>query len=207
MKGKRNEEAFQRDKECLAAFKQQENDGELALYYFDESGFSTTPSVPYGWQRIGETRRIPCHRSRRVNVLGFLSRSNDLFFHTAEQAVTTDTVVAAFDAFVEGYASKHQETGIPCLVVLDNASIHRSGMFKEKLTGWLERGVRVYFLPPYSPELNLIEILSATAPALPYLLHPCSRGVKLSTNGCRLMLIKVTATSKNGYWKSSAMSV
>jgi DDE superfamily endonuclease len=159
VKGKRNEEAFQRDKECLAAFKQQENDGELALYYFDESGFSTTPSVPYGWQRIGETRRIPCHRSKRMNVLGFLSRSNDLFFHTAEQAVTTDTVVAAFDAFVEGYASKHQETGIPCLVVLDNASIHRSGMFKEKLTGWLERGVRVYFLPPYSPELNLIEIL------------------------------------------------
>jgi hypothetical protein len=32
------------------------------------------------------------------------------------------------------YAGKYEETKVPCLVVLDNASIHRSGAFKEKLT-------------------------------------------------------------------------
>jgi len=32
-----------------------------------------------------------------MNVLGFMSRNNDLFFHTAEQSVTTDTVVTAIE--------------------------------------------------------------------------------------------------------------
>lgn len=159
MKGKRNEARFQRDKEYLKALKQREDDGELMLYYFDESGFSTTPCVPYGWQRVGETRKIPCHRSKRMNVLGFLSRNNDLFFHTSEQSVTTETVINAFDAFVEAYASQYEDTKVPGFVVLDNASIHRSGAFKEKLADWERRGVCLHFLPPYSPELNLIEIL------------------------------------------------
>ncbi len=96
-----------------------------------------------------------------MNVLGFLNRSNDLFFHTSEQLVTTDTVVNAFDAFVETYAGKYEETKVPCLVVLDNASIHNSGVFKfkKKLADWQQRGVCLHFLPPYSPELNLIEML------------------------------------------------
>ena len=97
------------------------------LYYFDESGFSTSPCVPYGWQRIGETRQIPCHRSKRMNVLGFISRRNELFFDTAEQSVTTEIVVKVFDAFTEDYAHKYEKTKVPCFVVLDNASIHRSG--------------------------------------------------------------------------------
>ncbi|MDI1294266.1 MAG: transposase [Methylobacter sp.] len=152
MKGKRNEADFQRDKEYLKALKQQENDGELKLYYFDESGFSTTSCVSYVWQRIGETRKIPCCRSKCMNMLGFLNRSNDLFFHTSEQSVTTDTVVNAFDAFVETYAGKYDETKVPCFVVLDNTSIYRSGVFKEKLAGCQQRGVCLHFLPPYSPE-------------------------------------------------------
>jgi transposase len=159
VQGKRNEADFQRDKVYLRTLKQQEDDGKLMLYYFDESGFSTTPCVPYGWQRIGETRQIACHRSKRMNVLGFLNRSNELFFHTSEQSVTTDTVVNAFDAFVETYASKYQQTKVPCIVVLDNASIHRSRVFKEKMADWQQRGVCLHFLPPYSPELNLIEML------------------------------------------------
>lgn len=159
MKGKRPEEDFQRDKAYLASLKRQDDAGELALYYFDESGFSTAPCVPYGWQRIGETRQIPCHRGKRLNVLGFMNRRNNVFFHVAEQAVTTDTVVDAFEAFVQQYASTYQNTQVPCLVVLDNASIHRSRAFKAKLADWKQRGVGLHFLPPYSPELNLIEIL------------------------------------------------
>jgi hypothetical protein len=148
-----------RDQEHLAALKQQEDRNQLKLYYFDESGFSTTPCVPYGWQPIGETKQIPCQRSKRLNVLGFLSRNNDWFFHTAEQSVTTETVVTVFDAFVESYALQYQQTNVPCLVVLDNASIHRSGAFKAKREDWKQRGVSLHFLPPYCPELNLIEIL------------------------------------------------
>ena len=125
------------------------------LYYFDKSGFSTTLCVPYGWQRIGETRQIPCHRSKRINVLSVISRRNNLFFNTTEQSVTTEIVLKVFDDFAEDYAHQYEKIKVPCCVVLDNASTHRSCTFKAQL----ECGVSLHFLAPYSPELNLIEIL------------------------------------------------
>lgn len=139
---------------------QLDDEGQINLYYFDESGFCLTPVVPYGWQPVGETFRIPCQRSQRLNVLGFMSRQNNLFYHTTEGRVTADTVIAAFDEFAEQYYfSEFKQTKKPCLIPLDNASMHRSKAFTDRIEHWLVRGVCLHFIPPYSPELNLIEIL------------------------------------------------
>ncbi|MFR9641485.1 MAG: transposase [Rikenellaceae bacterium] len=48
---------------------------------------------------------------------------------------------------------------LPYLVVIDNAPIHRSKKFMAKVEQWRELDLWIYFLPPYSPELNIIEIL------------------------------------------------
>ncbi|MFI3286724.1 MAG: transposase, partial [Rikenellaceae bacterium] len=45
------------------------------------------------------------------------------------------------------------------VVVIDNAPIHRSKKFMAKVEQWRELDLWIYFLPPYSPELNIIEIL------------------------------------------------
>jgi len=45
------------------------------------------------------------------------------------------------------------------VVILDNCPIYKSKKFKAKIDEWKENDVLIYFLPPYSPELNLIEIL------------------------------------------------
>lgn len=45
------------------------------------------------------------------------------------------------------------------MVVLDNASIHTSDEFEERIEAWARRGLTLKYLPPYCPELNLIEIL------------------------------------------------
>jgi hypothetical protein len=37
---------------------------ELDLYYFDESGFSLTPCIPYAWQPVGEVIEVPSSRSK-----------------------------------------------------------------------------------------------------------------------------------------------
>lgn len=50
----------------------------INLYYLDEVGFSLVPSVPYGWQNIGEYLTIPSRHSRRLNVLGIMNRKNHL---------------------------------------------------------------------------------------------------------------------------------
>ncbi|WP_167094049.1 transposase [Massilia frigida] len=48
---------------------------------------------------------------------------------------------------------------VPCIVVLDNANIHRGEAMKLKRRQWQRRGLYLYYLPPYSPKLNRIDIL------------------------------------------------
>ena len=45
------------------------------------------------------------------------------------------------------------------MVVLDNARVHTSKAFQERREAWEKRGLFIFYLPPYSPHLNLIEIL------------------------------------------------
>jgi hypothetical protein len=47
----------------------------------------------------------------------------------------------------------------PALVVIDNAPIHTSDELEEEVERWEDEGLYLKFLPPYCPELNLIEIL------------------------------------------------
>jgi transposase len=138
---------------------QQEDKGKISLHYYDESGFSTTSCIPYAWQIRGQTKELPKQRSKRLNTLGFLSRANEAFFHTVEGSVKTEHVIAAFDEFTENYYREYQQTKIPCIAVLDNASIHRSKEFIKHVEHWESRAVFLHYLPAYSPELNLIEIL------------------------------------------------
>ena len=42
---------------------------------------------------------------------------------------------------------------------MDNAGIHKSKNFESQQEAWKKQNVELFFLPPYSPELNLIEIL------------------------------------------------
>ena len=45
------------------------------------------------------------------------------------------------------------------VLVVDNAPVHRAKAVKAKLQEWRERGLRLFFLPPYCPHLNRIEVL------------------------------------------------
>ena len=47
----------------------------------------------------------------------------------------------------------------PTIVVLDNASFHKSKKFKSNIARWSNRGLTLLYLPPYSPQLNIIETL------------------------------------------------
>jgi len=47
----------------------------------------------------------------------------------------------------------------PTVLVLDNATVHRSRVVQAKRREWKKKGLRLLFLPPYCPHLNLIEIL------------------------------------------------
>jgi transposase len=42
---------------------------------------------------------------------------------------------------------------------LDNAATHHSRLFRAKSVNWQEKGLFVFYLPKYSPHLNLAETL------------------------------------------------
>ncbi|WP_052566997.1 transposase [Candidatus Magnetobacterium casense] len=44
-------------------------------------------------------------------------------------------------------------------LVIDNASPHKSKSFEENIPKWEAKGLKIFYLPPYSPKMNLIEIL------------------------------------------------
>jgi transposase len=48
---------------------------------------------------------------------------------------------------------------IKTVVALDQASIHTSDKIIEKLEDWKKKNLEIFWLPTYSPQLNLIEIL------------------------------------------------
>ena len=51
---------------------------------------------------------------------------------------------------------------VPTVIALDNANFHRSHAVRDARPDLWQRGIYLYFLPPYSPELNDIERLFRT---------------------------------------------
>ena len=152
LKKLRDPDAFAQCQRELAALQKQEDQGKIALYYFDEAGFALDPTIPYAWQEPTSIIELPAMRYGRINVLGFMNRNNDLHAFMFEQSIHTGVVIACFDAFCQTITKK-------TVVVVDNASIHRSEEFEDRIPSWKKRGLLIKYLSPYSPELNLIEIL------------------------------------------------
>jgi transposase len=44
-------------------------------------------------------------------------------------------------------------------VVLDNASVHRNGKIRQMRSVWEKRGLFLFYIPPCSPHLNIVETL------------------------------------------------
>ncbi len=151
-KSKRSEILFRQAQKEIKALKEQDEAGEIELTYFDETGFNLIPIVPYAWQPIGQTLEIPSTYSPRLNVLGFFSQSQDFYAHTVQGSVDSEVVIACFDQFVQTISKK-------TVVIIDNAPTHTSHKFKNKLQEWASQELIVKYLPTYSSELNLIEIV------------------------------------------------
>ncbi len=69
-----------------------------------------------------------------------------------EGTVNSAVVVASINHFITGLRGATS-------LVIDNASIYTSSEFLENIEGWQKQGLTIVPISPYSPELNLIEIL------------------------------------------------
>lgn len=116
----------------------------------DESHTCTSGYVPYGWQFPWEEICIPAQRGKRLNIFGMVSYDSEYNGFTTTESITSKTIADYLDRFSH---SIKKET----VLVLDNAKVHRSKLIEEMRTIWETRGLYLFFLPPYSPHLNIAE--------------------------------------------------
>lgn len=126
--------------------------GEIDLFYGDESHVCTEGYVPYGWQFPGEEVYTPVEKAKRLNVFGMIDRNNRFQGFCTSESVDAQKVVEFLDHF-------SFKIGRKTFVVLDNASVHRNEKIRRMRTVWEKRGLFLFYIPPYSPHLNIVETL------------------------------------------------
>ena len=129
---------------------QQSKQGYIDLFYADESQVAEEGYVPYGWQFAQEEVSIQVAKGGKVNLFGLISRNNQFFYQTCRQKITARFIVEYLDRLSLTIQK-------PTVVVLDNAKIHTARQVKECLAYWQARGLYLFYLPPYSPHLNICE--------------------------------------------------
>lgn len=126
--------------------------GEIDLYYADEAGVSLEPNVPYGWQFSDEEVSMPLDKGAGINCFGLFTRSNKSWTAVSEKTIDAVFVVEQLERFS---FSLERLT----VVVLDNARIHTGKKIRERIGAWRQRGLFIFYLPTYSPHLNIAETL------------------------------------------------
>lgn len=127
--------------------------GEMVLAYADEAGFECVHPNRTAWTDQGQVHEIEATRGKRLNVIAAMLSTGEVLAAKLWQATNGD----AFVGFLKALVDKVQ--GKPITVILDNASIHKSKEIQPLVELLKRRGLTLYFLPPYSPELNRIERL------------------------------------------------
>ena len=173
LKSKRNQNDFELKQQQIESLKELEDSGYIDLYFGDESHFGLTPNVPYAWQTKENPILLPAAKGKLLNVVGLMNRKNDLFFEVNETTFNADKAILFMDRFADQIVKR-------TVVILDNSPVHKSKKFMAKISEWKEKDLLIFFLPPYSPELNLIEILWRRIKYqwLPYQAYLCFQNLK-----------------------------
>lgn len=124
----------------------------IDLYYGDESRVCLKGYVPYGWQFADEEVFMPSSQGAGLNCLALLTRANRCRFATTQQSIDSAFVIEELEQ-LSGDLERMT------VVVLDNARVHNSKAVQERRQVWEERGLFLFYLPPYSPHLNIAEVL------------------------------------------------
>lgn len=139
-------------REALELLEEQSRQENLDLFYGDESQISPEGYVPYGWQFEDEQVCIESAKGKGLNCFALISRDNRMMYATREESITSDFIIEQLDRL-------SLELVKPTVVVLDNARVHTANKVKKELDIWQQRGLFIFYLPVYSPHLNIAERL------------------------------------------------
>lgn len=113
----------------------------------DETGLRSDESRHRGYAPQGQTPilRIPVRRSS-LSVISALTNQGTVRFMIYKGALKSDILLRFLKRLIRGRKR-------PIFLILDNLRVHKA----RKVTEWVKRNsshIQIFFLPPYSPELN-----------------------------------------------------
>jgi len=151
-KGKPNADLYQVRCQALSLLEEQRRTGSIDLFYGEESRVSEEGYVPYRWQFKDESVEIQVAKGQRLNCFALISRQNQLHYATSSSSIRAVFVVEQLEALSWKLTK-------PTVVVLDNARIHTPDRVRQQCRYWQQRGLYIFYLPAYSPHLNLAQRL------------------------------------------------
>ncbi|WP_216595581.1 IS630 family transposase [Myxosarcina sp. GI1] len=141
----------ERDEEKRKQFKEKlHQKSSNHLVYIDEAGFDNRDDYPYGYSPKGER----CYalksgkRNERVSWIAALKKGKVFAPLTFEGSCNRDL----FETWLEKSLIPQLQPGD--IIIIDNATFHKGQSIQEIVS---EAGCEIWYLPPYSPDLNKIE--------------------------------------------------
>lgn len=143
-KQKEFEKHYQELKESLT--------NEDQIYFMDGVHPQHNSIASYGWIKRGKTKQLKTNNGRkRININGALNLKTKEVLYVEDDRINSQTMIALLQLIL-----KNQKEG-KIHIILDNARYYHSIIVKEFLTE--NTRVQLHFIPPYSPNLNIIERL------------------------------------------------
>ena len=129
----------------------QEEISKSKIYFLDESSINLGMTRLYGWGQKSERVNdyVPDVRFERTSIIATLCEDGINAPMTFKGTLDQDV----FRPYINDFLAPTLNSGD--IVIMDNYSVHT---VKDILNPIYERGATVLFLPPYSPDLNPIEL-------------------------------------------------
>jgi transposase len=163
-----------------------------SLVFVDEMGTHTSLAPSYGYSPRGQRAFFKIPRNRGTNTT--LLSSMSLEGMGPSMAIEGSTTKEVFEAYVEHFLAPTLRSGQ--VVVMDNLSAHKGERVRTLIK---DRGCKLLFLPPYSPDLNPIEEAFSKIKRLLRVIGARTRKALVEAIG--KALYAVTAWDAQGFFK------
>ncbi len=126
--------------------------GQDQIYFMDGVHPQHNTIASYGWIKRGQTKQLKTNNGRkRTNINGALNLKIKELIYVEDERINSQTMIALLILILD-----QQKKG-KIYIVLDNARYYHSLIVKDLLKEHLR--IILKFLPPYPPNLNIIERL------------------------------------------------
>ena len=123
------------------------------IYWGDETGIQNNANRERGYSPRGTPPTLLVDVKKvRINMISAISNNGRMRFMLYGKTMTAQVLIQFMSRLI-------RDSGHKVYLILDNLKVHHSGKVKEWLSTHSEE-IEVFYLPPYSPELNPDEYLN-----------------------------------------------